>query len=295
MHQLLVCGTRVYTDYSSHSSYNKAHTINGENAEERGSIKDLSLLARMPNLKILVLDNQNITDISPLRKLSLEKVSLCGNSIEDISPLQRSGSLKELYVEDTWIDDLSPLADKEHLRRLDIGYTRVTSVEPLRGKALQKLVMLDISLKDYSPIYEMPLQELYIQRIETEVQEGIAQIKTLKRLTIYHSNITSIDRFTGLTGLEQLDLWGNSLTDIEGVEKLTNLNSLQLGENPIAELELPPELAIQYLGVRKTNIRDFSFLKNMTKLGWLDVDSTQAGAVEEQMPEHTFTVWVTDE
>lgn len=82
-------------------------------------ITDISFLESFPELKILILACNQITDISPLAKLTkLEYVELFHNKITDISALEDCGELLDLNLCFNRISDLSPLYGCQKLERL---------------------------------------------------------------------------------------------------------------------------------------------------------------------------------
>lgn len=288
--ELLICGDVIFDDYESHRIYNNVYWIGGEVITAQGTIKDISILRDMPNLQVLVLDNQGVTDLSPLEKLDLKKVSLCGNPLNDISPLQNSASLTELYLEGTQVSDLSALADKKMLKTLHIAFTDVSSLEPLRDSRISTLAMFMIPCEDYSVLYSLPLKVLYTDNLSAEVMEGLTQVDSLQVFTAYRSGVTGLKVFEGFSNLQVLDLWDNRVISLEGIENLPNLRSLQIGENPIEYADIPENNALTFLGVRKTKIKDFSFAGNLKYLKNLEIDMDQKPYLEEQIPNPNFTV-----
>lgn len=292
--QLLVCGDKVLSDYESHTHYMKEHRINYQLVEETGTIQDISLLQKMPNLKVLMLDSQKITDISPLKNLDLEMVSLCGNDISDIRPLQNSKSLTTLYIADTQVDDISVLADKEALQILDISYTQLSTIEQLRGMNVRELSMFEIMPQDYSLLGELPLRKLEIQQVPPEGVAVIGTIESMEHMTIYSSNIASLNVFERLSKMTYLDLWSNRLRNLEGIENMPNITQLNVGENPITKIELPPQIHLTFLGIRNSGVNDLSFLLEMSELQTLDINYIQKQLLDEIMPEPSFGINVLD-
>lgn len=292
--QLLVCGDKVLSDYKSHTHYMKEHQVNYQLVEGTGTIQDISLLQKMPNLKVLMLDSQEITDISPLKDLDLEIVSLCGNDISDISPLQNSKSLTALYIADTQVDDISVLADKKALEILDISYTQLSTIDQLSGMNVRELSMFEIMPQDYSPLGELPLRKLEIRDVPPEGIAVIGAIESMERMTIYSSNIASLKVFERLSKMTYLDLWSNRLRDLEGIENMPNITQLNVGENPITKIELPPQIHLNFLGIRNSGVNDLSFLLEMPELQTLDINYIQKQLLDEIMPDPPFWVNVLD-
>lgn len=292
--QLLICGDEILSDYGKHTHYMREHRINYQLVEGTGTIRDISLLQKMPNLKTLVLDRQAITDISPLKNLDLEIVSLCCNDISDISPLQNSKSLTCLYIAETQVDDISVLADKEELRILDISYTQLSTLEQLRGMNVSELSMFEIAPEDYTPLGELPLRKLEIEAVPADGIAVIGQIESMEQMTIYSSNIASLQVFKRLSGLKYLDVWGNNLRNLDGLENMPDITHLDVGENPIIRIEIPLQIHLSFLGIRNSGVNDLSFLTEMTELKVFNINYVQKQLLDEIMPKPPFVVNVWD-
>jgi Leucine-rich repeat (LRR) protein len=86
---------------------------------------DIEPLTHMTNLQTLYLDNNLISDITPLANLiSLTHLSLgcahtgAGNRIRDLTPLSGLTNLEELVLSSNLVSDLTPLSGLTNLKRL---------------------------------------------------------------------------------------------------------------------------------------------------------------------------------
>ena len=80
---------------------------------------DLTVIAGLTKLKILILADNKITDISALSSLKdLEYIELFMNKIPDLSPLCELPNLQDVNVCNTGVSDLSPLFSLTSVRRL---------------------------------------------------------------------------------------------------------------------------------------------------------------------------------
>ncbi len=80
---------------------------------------DLQVIAGLTKLKILILADNKITDISALTTLKdLEYIELFMNKIPDLSPLAEMPSLIDVNVCNTGVSDLSPLMELKNAKRL---------------------------------------------------------------------------------------------------------------------------------------------------------------------------------
>ena len=92
------------------------------------AITDVSLIAKyLPNLKILILADNKISDVSPLASLTqLHYLELFINPIKDLSPLANLKELIDINLCYTRIKDFTPLNELPFLERIWLVGTKVT-------------------------------------------------------------------------------------------------------------------------------------------------------------------------
>ena len=139
-----------------------------------GSVTDLTGLEYATNLTGLNLDNQPISNLSPIAGLiQLEWLGLSHTDVSDISPLASLSQLRSLdlgkfrsrnldtgaseslrlFYGHTDVSDISPLASLTQLERLFLGHTGISDISPL--SALTQLTSLDLhstAVSDISPL-----------------------------------------------------------------------------------------------------------------------------------------------
>lgn len=90
----------------------------------RASHKNIKLIdgiQYLPNLKIVYLYNNEISDISKIAELNdIKYLSLKNNQVRDVSALSKLNHLNELILDNNQIIDISPLAGLKNLIVLDI-------------------------------------------------------------------------------------------------------------------------------------------------------------------------------
>lgn len=202
------------------------------------SAGDISALSGLENLRVLVINNNDIVDISPLFNLEkLELLDLHGNSISDLSPLARLKKLKQLdlslYNKNGHFSDISPLENLVMLEKLNLNSVGLDNISHLAG--LDKLKVLDLNfnrIEDISPL------------------EGLNE---LRLLALYDNSITEISALQGMVRLQFLDLENNKVSDISPLQGLDALKGLSLqadalvidtaeGRLSLKEMGLEPEL-----------------------------------------------------
>jgi hypothetical protein len=165
-----------------------------------------------------------ITDLSPLKGMTLVELSAGGNRISDLTPLkgmplkmldlwQWTGSdltpLKGMPLE--WLNvgggnlklDLSQLTDLS-LDFLCINWTQVTDLSPLKKTPLTTLMCSDTPVADLSPLRDTKIKTLYIYR--TKVMD-LSPLKglPLKQLCFDFRPERDAEVLRSLTGLEQIN------------------------------------------------------------------------------------------
>jgi internalin A len=101
----------------SSSQVKDLHAIEGLKAMDRLDIshtlvgdEQLKSVGTMVNITDLMLDEDPVTDISPLANLKqLEKLSLKKTGVKSLAPLSQAKTLKFLWIADTAVTDITPV------------------------------------------------------------------------------------------------------------------------------------------------------------------------------------------
>ncbi len=221
------------------------------------NITDITGIEHLTNTEIILLDNNNISDISIINwdpLTSLEKLSMWGNEIDNITPLNGLVSLKELNLNDNKISDISPLENLSNLDFLNLSRNEVSDISPLSD--LTSLTDLNLSSN----------------QIGTDDLSNLNNLSNLNTLSLSYNYIRDISILTSLTSLEHLYLHDNQVIDITPLEQLINLKSLDLGLNQygwtkISDVSSLSNLTnLEYLRIYRASIDDISVLSNLVNL-----------------------------
>ena len=121
---------------------------------------DISTLKEIPNayyLRNLTLTSQNISDLSPLSGMKLEKINVSDNFVGNLLPLKDMVTLRELDVCQNPLRDLTPISRLLSLEHLDISHTQVTDLSPLiELTKLQTLYLNYCDISDISVLANLP-------------------------------------------------------------------------------------------------------------------------------------------
>lgn len=266
------------------------------------TIKDISALQNMSNLKSLSLAQNEISDITPLKDLSgLTSLNLEGAPIKDVSVLCNLNNLKELHLESCEIDDndLEYICNLTNLTSLYLGninyeYNNINNIEPIKKLTnlttlrldnnnitditalsdlvnLKNLALRGNNISNLEPLSNLTkLKTLNLGRDNYGTGNPISTIKPLENLTnltelnIAMCNISDISSLASMNKLLTLDLMCNEIKDISSLSGLTNLTSLQLWGNKINDISSLANLTkLTYLDIGYNEIMDLSILEQM--------------------------------
>ncbi len=277
---LRICGSRILGEDDTHYYYCGTHTINNEESanETMGSIRDISDLAYMSSLHTLILDRQQITDISPLASLPLTELSLCDNPLEDLSALESVHTLTSVALGGTETADLTPLQGAKELAFLDITNSEARKIAPIAGLPIKNLQMNMVEEEDYEVLKQLPLTKLVLHSWSSDLENIIGELDAdlLKELTVYGYQHNSLEPLAGLTGLTALDLYDSNLNSLEGIENFPKLRSLVMGRAAVTDISPLVSLTeLQNVWLENSAVMDFSPLQDMKALVNIGCDEVQ--------------------
>ena len=124
---------------------------------DRSQVSDLTPLAGLENLESLAIIRSEVSDLTPLVGLeNLRVLKLYENRISELTPLTRLINLKVLELQGNQIEDISPLVGLTELQELSLNGNLLTDISPLQ--ALVNLKKLDISgnqITDFTPLLNL--------------------------------------------------------------------------------------------------------------------------------------------
>lgn len=126
-----------------------------------GQLSDLSPLSGMHALTELTCAcNPGLSDLAPLRDLTLTTLRCDITGVSDLSPLQGM-KLQTLSIRTTKVADLSAIHALP-LNYLDCSETQVSDLSPLAGMKLRFFWSYNTSIADLAPLKGMPLETLNV-------------------------------------------------------------------------------------------------------------------------------------
>ena len=252
-------GSADFSESAKYSILGKPTSLKGTKdfkfAVTRG-MKSIKGLEYAKNLKKLKLNENEISDISPLKNLiKLEYLEIQRNRIVDVNPLKNLTNLKFLKLYNNLIEDIAPLSNLTNLTGLDLHYNvtvsgdeshkivskGITDISALKN--LKKLEFLDISanriedisiLKNFDKIKDLDfsgnrvknyegLGDYIAERLGKALNEGIGSIQFSGQTIDFGSTVEAKEKevifTTPFKGIKEL---GNSLAQVFGSEDPMN-------------------------------------------------------------------------
>lgn len=252
-------GSADFSESAKYSILGKPTSLKGTKdfkfAVTRG-MKSIKGLEYAKNLKKLKLNENEISDISPLKNLTkLEYLEIQRNRIVDVNPLKNLTNLKFLKLYNNLIEDIAPLSNLTNLTGLDLHYNvtvggdeshkiiskGITDISALKN--LKKLEFLDISanriedisiLKNFDKIKDLDfsgnrvknyegLGDYIAERLGKALNEGIGSIQFSGQTIDFGSTVEVKEKevifTTPFKGIKEL---GNSLAQVFSSEDPLN-------------------------------------------------------------------------
>lgn len=285
--QLLVCGETLPGTLQEHEAASSsthdlyvAEMPHGDIGDD-----DIKLLAKCSNLRVLVLDYQEITDITPLSDLPLEYLSLTGNVISDIETLSGMDGLQVLNLAENPVRSADLLAELPELRELSLEATGVTSIEAFRGCDLQYINVRTTWVDDYTPLYDCAhLTRLVTGSMPEGAVETLSGLTGLVELRLYSTQNVDLTCLTSMQQLQELDLTGCRLINPEALAELPALQNLFLGDTGTSDLPFLANLpSLTELDLHNDPLRDLSPLLDCPWLSRLKLSQRHQALAEAQL------------
>lgn len=223
-------------------------------------ITSLEGIQQFKNLKLLNMGEKGtqVEDLMPLRNLKeLQRLEIPNSNIKNIEFITRLPKLTALNLKGNQITDLTYFPYMYPLYQLSLDYQGpdyIRDITPLQymNNSLQGLSLQGNKITDISPL---------------------ANLKSLKYLSIRDNRITSLNALDNKTLLSGLDFSINLVTDLSPLAKNTALNVIYGSHNKITSLQPLDNLSLLSQAVFKHNfITDVSPLANKRKMKEIALD-----------------------
>ena len=246
---------------------------------ENDQVSDISPIAGLTNLRELSFEDNPVSDLSPVKGLiNLTWLEFDRTRVSEISPVRGLVNLNSLEFHNTEVSDLSPVRDLTNLTRLAFHDTLVSDLTSVSGLInLEALEFGDTGVSDLSPIRGLTkLKHLHFSGANVSDASPIARLINLEHISFTNNFITDISPFAGLSKLKTIGTWGNRFSDISPLAGLRNLERLDICGAELSDLSPLANLTgLKELYLRSNSIPDISPLAGLTGLNRLSLAGNQ--------------------
>lgn len=204
----------------------------------RGELVSLEDVRKMPNLQVIMIWGEQISDITPLENLErLRQVDFRENNVKDISALAGKEELWYVGFNKNPLEDISALGSCPALELIDLceageGYSGEVIAE------LGHLRILDVKNGSDAYLYldGMDIDDISIGSPSQRDLECIRNTR-VRRLSFGWSEIRDISALTGRTDITFLNLADCDINDYSPILTMPNLNTVMATEIQRKKLE----------------------------------------------------------
>jgi Leucine-rich repeat (LRR) protein len=215
---------------------NPAYQGQGKFHEENGEI----VAAELPNC--------NLSDLSPLKGLSLFGMDISGNPVREIRHL-KGMPLRNLFMENTLVEDLSPLKGAP-IVELRLNGSPLQSLKGLEGMPVENLYMLGTKVTDVSALAGSKLRQLWLNETPVSNLAPLAGAPIVS-LTLHRTKVSDLSFIRNLPVIQRLHIAETPVTDLT---PLKGVPLTRLVFTP-AKIEKGLEVARQLFGLREIGTR----------------------------------------
>lgn len=291
--KVIVIGNQIYgmdTDLQSMEEELCQHQ--SDRYRVKGEIDDISELAKMNNLREVLLYDQRITDITPLAGLPIEGLYLSGNQIEDFSAVETMEQLEVLCLADNPVSVLPDLSKCRKLTTVTLGGNVYENINFLENSTVGNLYIENIYVNnnDFSVLSRLPnLYFLYSSNNQYGFYEELPKLSRLKGLALWEYIRNDLSVVESLPQLETLIVTGDIVKNMKGVEEASNLSHLAIDWTAITDISLVKELhRLTYIKINGLAIEDYSPLFVCDSLRSVGADAVQQEKIDAIDSNHIF-------
>ncbi len=193
------------------------HTQTQNKGDSNEALQDISLLAKLPLLQVVSLNNTAVAKLAPLAGLrQLRNINAVRCQLRDLAALASVKTLQILICNSTLIQDLSPLSGLSALQIIWIASAQVSDLSPLSGlSALQELHLNSTQVSDLSPLSGLcALQELWLDSTKVSDLSPLSGLIALQQLHLNSTQVSDLSPLSGLSALQQLNLNSTQVSDL---------------------------------------------------------------------------------
>lgn len=231
------------------------------------------------NLKSLNLANSHLSEWKTIALPQLNVLNLSNNVITEITSLKNLSNLAELYINNTMVGEISGLQNLTNLKKIYCNNTNVTDQQAtdfMEKKPSCIVLVNGEALRKWWDALSENWQDVFLQKLKIEkppTQDDLVRIVNIDSLDITRENLLDSNPIGRLTRLKYLDVSYNLFTDLKF---LTNLGSLEtfVGNGlPVDDLSPISNMGLlKKLELKSQTVNNIESLKFTRSLKLLNID-----------------------
>ena len=239
-------------------------------------VEDIATLASMP-LVVVMLENTNVSDITPLKGKRLKWLELHGLSGVRSIDILAGMPLRSLGIAKTGVSDLSPLKGAP-LYEIDISYTKVNNInvlehKPLVGVSIRETGVVDLSPLQYSPISHLDIRDTKVNRLDILKNFNLKKLR-MSGIELKNTNFSFLKKSKRLKYLNANNL---SVIDTDVFKQLKNLSEVYLIGCTFDDLTGFRMISPKILNLSASNIQSVDLLDTPTSVRRLFIKDVKTG------------------
>lgn len=254
---------------------------------------DLSIIAALPNLQRLTLNDCSLSTVSGLETAqSLTYLNLANNTIRNLDSLAYLMKLQEIDLQHNALTSLTSLSGLTELRKLNVSYNSLTSVTPVA--TCTKLARLDASNNAIATLDGMnnlpALEYLAVNYNDLTDVSVISSRSTLKELHFANNEVADITSLSALLNLEVLDFSNNAVQTLPAFAADAKLRIIDGSHNEVGSLDnLKNQMNLTHVYMDYNKLKSITTLENCYKLVLVNVYGNEIDDVKA-LTEHDIIV-----
>ena len=238
-------------------------------------------LSQCPKLETIELTRTNI-NLEQINLPQLKTLVLSDNEITDLTPLIQCAQLIKLTIKDIPMNNHS-LPSLPKLKKLLISNAKITDIQDILDK-YPELTELAI-LNEVIPVIQLfkphnNLMGLILYDSKTQVIENLDKmLPNLKKLNISKNKIKNLKGIP--RNIEHICANNNNITNINHIQEYQNIQILHLSGNGISNIEVLKYLPKLFnLSIKNNKITEIDDLKDCINLKYLFIDGNLITSIE---------------
>jgi len=239
----------------------KISALDSINISGNQSIRSLTPIEALRDLKFLDISNTMITELNPISNITfLTYLNIANTPTKQIQFIKYSDRLKYLDISGTLIQDVSELGNLQSLESLRAVKTPISSFEVINS--FSNLKSLNLSESGFNNI------------------ENIQDLANLSYLNLSKNYLINFDFLSSLSNLEELNLQETNIVDLRPISELSKLKVLILNQTevtdilPLSKLKSIQKIYADRTAITENSANDFS-RRNRRVLLMHNVDNLQ--------------------